>query len=49
MILEMKNIKKHFGDHEVLKDISFNVDKGEVVSVIDVLLFHYDHQTKERI
>ena len=34
MILEMKNIKKHFGDHEVLKDISFNVDKGEVVSII---------------
>ena len=34
MILEMNNIKKQFGDNVVLKDISFNVDKGEVVSVI---------------
>ncbi len=34
MILEMKNIQKHFGDHEVLRDISLSVDKGEVVSVI---------------
>ena len=34
MILEMNHIEKHFGDLEVLKDISFNVDKGEVVSVI---------------
>ncbi len=34
MILEMNNIKKQFGDNVVLKDISFGVDKGEVVSVI---------------
>ena len=34
MILEMNGIKKSFGDLEVLKDISFNVDSGEVVSVI---------------
>ncbi len=34
MILEMNNIRKHFGDHEVLKDISLSVDKGEVVSII---------------
>ena len=34
MILEMNNIEKHFGDLEVLKDISFNVDSGEVVSII---------------
>ncbi len=34
MILEMKNIRKSFGDLEVLKDISLHVDKGEVVSVI---------------
>ena len=34
MILEMNNIEKHFGDLEVLKDISFSVDKGEVVSII---------------
>ena len=34
MILEMNNIKKHFGAHEVLKDISLGVDRGEVVSII---------------
>ena len=34
MIIEMNNIRKHFGGLEVLKDISFNVDSGEVVSII---------------
>ena len=34
MILEMNKIEKHFGELEVLKDISFNVDSGEVVSII---------------
>ena len=34
MILEMNNIEKHFGELEVLKDIRFNVDSGEVVSII---------------
>ena len=34
MILRMENIKKSFGELEVLKDISVNVDKGEIVSVI---------------
>ena len=34
MILEMKNIRKHFEQLEVLKDISFSVDSGEVVSII---------------
>ncbi len=34
MIIEMKNIRKHFGDLEVLHDISFGVDSGEVVSII---------------
>ena len=34
MILEMNHIKKHFDDLEVLKDISLNVDSGEVVSII---------------
>ena len=33
-VLEMTNIKKSFGDNAVLKDISFYVDKGEVVSII---------------
>ena len=34
MILEMKNIRKSFEGLEVLKDISFGVDHGEVVSII---------------
>ncbi len=34
MIIEMNNIRKHFGSLEVLKDISFGVDSGEVVSII---------------
>ena len=34
MILEMKNIRKHFDGREVLEDISFSVDSGEVVSII---------------
>ena len=34
MILEMNNIRKRFGNNEVLKDISFSVDSGEVISII---------------
>ncbi len=34
MIIEMNNIRKQFGDLEVLRDISFGVDSGEVVSII---------------
>ena len=34
MILEMSNIQKGFDGLEVLKDISFGVDSGEVVSII---------------
>lgn len=33
-ILEMKNIKKSFGQNEVLKDINISVSSGEVVSLI---------------
>ena len=33
-ILEIKNIKKSFGKAEVLKDVSFSMEKGEVVSII---------------
>lgn len=33
-LLELKNIKKSFSGNEVLKDISLNVDNGEVVSII---------------
>ena len=33
-LLEVKNLKKSFGDNVVLKDISFDVEKGEVLSII---------------
>lgn len=33
-ILEVKNIIKAFGKNDVLKDISFSVDTGEVVAII---------------
>lgn len=33
-LLEVKNLKKSFGDNEVLKDISLKVDKGEVLCII---------------
>ena len=34
MILEMNNIRKSFGEREVLRDITLCVDAGEVVSII---------------
>lgn len=33
-ILEVKNIGKNFGDTEVLKNISFSMDEGQVVAII---------------
>ena len=33
-MLEIKNISKSFGKAEVLKDISFSVEKGQAVSII---------------
>ena len=33
-LLEIKNLKKSFGENEVLKDISLKVDKGEVLCII---------------
>ncbi len=33
-ILEIKHLKKSFGQNEVLKDISLSVNKGEVISII---------------
>ncbi len=33
-VLEVNNIKKSFGKTEVLKDISFSLEKGEVLSII---------------
>ncbi len=33
-ILEVSNLKKDFGSTEVLKDISFSMEKGEVITII---------------
>lgn len=33
-VIEMNHVKKSFGEKEVLKDISFSVQEGEVVSII---------------
>lgn len=33
-ILEITHLVKSFGNHEVLKDIHFSVDKGDVISII---------------
>ena len=33
-ILEVRNVSKKFGDLEVLRDITFNVEQGQVVSII---------------
>ncbi len=34
LLIEVNNLSKSFGDHEVLKDISLKVHKGEVISII---------------
>ena len=33
-LLEVKNLRKSFGDLEVLKDISFDVNEGQVISIL---------------
>lgn len=33
-VIELNNVTKSFGDHEVLKGVNLNVNSGEVVSVI---------------
>ncbi|WP_207739633.1 amino acid ABC transporter ATP-binding protein [Paraclostridium bifermentans] len=33
-IIEVKHLSKSFGDHKVLRDIDFSVNKGEVVCII---------------
>jgi len=34
MILQVKHLSKSFGSHEVLRDIDFTVNKGDVTSII---------------
>ena len=33
-IIEVKNLKKNYGDRKILKDISFSIEKGEIISII---------------
>ncbi len=33
-VISVRNLKKTFGDHEVLTDISFDVHRGDVISII---------------
>ena len=33
-MIELKNIKKSFGDKEVIKGVDLNVNEGEVVTLI---------------
>ena len=33
-VLEVKNLKKHFGDLDVLKGVSFSLEKGQVLAII---------------
>ena len=33
-VIDVQHLSKSFGSHEVLKDIDFSVNKGEVVSII---------------
>lgn len=42
-ILQIKHLEKSFGTHQVLKDIDFEVQKGEVISVIGSSWFRKIH------
>ena len=33
-IIKINHLRKHFGNLEVLNDIEFHVDKGEVITII---------------
>lgn len=34
LILEVRHLSKSFGNHEVLRDVDFNVEKGDVTTII---------------
>lgn len=33
-ILSLKHMQKSYGDHQVLRDISVDINKGEIVTII---------------
>ena len=38
-LLEVKNLKKNFGSTEVLKDINFDLEEGQAISIIGSCIF----------
>ena len=47
MIITVENLKKEYGNKEVLKDISFTVNKSEVVSIIGKSIQHKEMDLSE--
>ena len=37
MILQVNHLRKSFGTHEVLRDIDFTVNKGDVLMVLEAM------------
>ncbi|MDK7326367.1 ATP-binding cassette domain-containing protein, partial [Lactobacillus mulieris] len=33
-IINVNHLQKNYGDHQVLRDITFDIKKGEIVSII---------------
>ena len=44
-ILAIRHLSKSFGTHEVLRDIDFDVKKGDVISII-LSLIHISEPTR---
>ena len=42
-MIKMQNVKKSFGDIEVLKDISLNINEGEIYGLIGHI-FSYEYK-----
>ena len=40
VILSVKNISKSFGDLQVLKEIGFDIHKGEKIAILGLSLIH---------
>ena len=37
VLIEVKDLRKSFGDHEVLKGINTTIRKGEVVAILSLI------------
>ena len=47
-LLEVKGIKKRFGKSEILKGIDFDLEKGEVLSIIGSSLYQFSRICRKR-